>query len=246
VGRVLLIAIPQVDVVPDGFDWWNGLAGTGGFVAALVAIVIAVRAQKAADQGVTEERRRVFELEILRDLMRDLDETKIASEAFRVPRKLAQYELRLGLLSTELELWKLTPGLGRAELATAIGMGDEYREAMTASDEANAEARELNRLWNRLVERDGFAATERDGVTEFAPPDSPERTELDARLKANQTRRTELRKASSDLQRRMYLRFRERLADNVRQAIWSRVEARPFPKPTRWRRVWRWIVNEPV
>ena len=40
-GRMLLAAVPQVDVVPDGFDWWNGLSGTGGLLAAIVAIVIA-------------------------------------------------------------------------------------------------------------------------------------------------------------------------------------------------------------
>ncbi|MFF5079234.1 hypothetical protein ACFY36_19420 [Actinoplanes sp. NPDC000266] len=96
-------AAPEVDVVTDGFDWWNAIFGAGGTVAAFVAIVLARRAQKTADYAVTEERRRAFELEILRELMKDLDETSIAPDAFREPRKLKRYRLRLELLSTPLE-----------------------------------------------------------------------------------------------------------------------------------------------
>jgi hypothetical protein len=64
----VLLSVPEVDVRPDGFDWWNAVVGTAGILIAITAIIIAIRADRRADKVLTEERRRVFELEVLRDL----------------------------------------------------------------------------------------------------------------------------------------------------------------------------------
>jgi hypothetical protein len=102
---VNLAAVQQVDVIKDFWDWVALFAGLGGTVAAVVAIVLARRAQKTATSAVTAERRRVFELEILRDLMRDLDEGKLVGRVFERPTELRKYQHRLALLSSKLPFW---------------------------------------------------------------------------------------------------------------------------------------------
>jgi hypothetical protein len=115
------LSVPVVDVQPDGFDWWNAVVGTAGIVIAIVAIVIAIRTDRRADKVLTEERRRVFELEILRELARDLD-GGLAEKVFENPRTLETYELRLALLSSRLRYWDQVTGLANfGEVAAGVG-----------------------------------------------------------------------------------------------------------------------------
>jgi hypothetical protein len=137
--------VPQVDVIPDGFDWFGAAMGLGGFVAAIVAIVLARRAQRSADTAIAEERRRVFELEILRDLAEDLDNSSTAQlglvdQLFRQPSDMKKYALRLDLLSDRMSFWDLVADLRDTEaLIGAAGFGDQRRDALERERAANAQ-----------------------------------------------------------------------------------------------------------
>jgi hypothetical protein len=119
-----LLEVPKVDVIPDGFDWANVIVGGLGFFVGVAAIVIALAAQHTANIGVADERRRLFELEILRDLTKDLDEG-LSDRVFTHPDVLMVYRLRLDLLSTRLDSWDQIIALnGVAALMTALGYPD--------------------------------------------------------------------------------------------------------------------------
>src|SRR4051794_6127248 len=78
----------------------------------------------------------VFELEIMRDLLRDVDETQLVSEAFDAPRTLTRYRHRISLLPKgELPFWrKVMDSQDGSELAALIGLGEEYINARKEFD----------------------------------------------------------------------------------------------------------------
>lgn len=137
--------MPQVDVIPDGFDWWNAIVGTAGVLIALVAIVIALSANKKADRAVVTERRRVFELEILRDLSEDLDMGLARKLVKENHRELRRYRLRLNLLSTRLESWDAVIAADSFAGVMAAGGVPEFeaneRELAAAKDSDRRDAR---------------------------------------------------------------------------------------------------------
>jgi hypothetical protein len=93
--------IPKVDVFPDGFDWSNLFIGLGGLAAAIVAIVIAV----AAQASIARERRRQFELEILRDILIEVEEGDLMEDVEFNPGKLRRYRRRLSLIENPPSYW---------------------------------------------------------------------------------------------------------------------------------------------
>jgi hypothetical protein len=117
------------DLVPDG--WAQASFGSGVFfgVASLfvgiAAVVLARKANKAAVRAADEaekatgeatkaraavalERRRTFDLEILRDLLERFDDRQIARQVTENPAELRQLQARLSLLHDEddLPFWK--------------------------------------------------------------------------------------------------------------------------------------------
>lgn len=99
--RVIPTPVPQVDVVHDGFDWLALAFGAAGVIAAIIAIVIAVRAQRS----IADERRRQFELEILGRILADVEETDLFEDIEFKPHKLRRYSGRLQLIDDPMPYW---------------------------------------------------------------------------------------------------------------------------------------------
>jgi hypothetical protein len=247
-GGVLLAAIPQVDVVKDGFDWINLFVGLGGFVAALTAIVLARRAQRTADEAIADERRRVFELEVLRELLKDLRDTEVVGRTMREPNSLQQYRFQLDLLSSKLQFWERTMLQPDTDgVVDAVGLGVEFREARSAKQDA---IDERGRTWTKfraVEDAVGWPASAEAGLrragfgNEVINKGTTEwfrlRAELQIRL-AELTRTENLADAEmTTLMREASDRLREKLGDHVKQAIWSRVEARRHKRLSWWYRV---------
>jgi hypothetical protein len=136
----MLFAAPSVNVIPDAFTWFNLVFGFFGLAGAVVAIVIALRSQTKAQIAITEERHRVFELEVLRDLTKDLDETAIVVETMKHPSWLAKYRNRLNQMSTQLSLWEhYMKQVDQNALMEALGFGRTFQAAKDASLSANRE-----------------------------------------------------------------------------------------------------------
>ncbi|MET7970525.1 hypothetical protein [Micromonospora sp. NPDC005305] len=99
-------AVQKVDVVHDWMDWVQLLFGVLG----ALALWFAYRAQKDATRARKEipaERRRQFELEILRGLLDDLDEEQILHEVEFTPSRLQRYQHRLATLpDSTLPFWR--------------------------------------------------------------------------------------------------------------------------------------------
>jgi hypothetical protein len=122
--------VPQVDVVPDGFDWANLFIGTGGLLIAVAAFLISLWVQRRSARSVIDERRRLFELDILRELATGLDDPSIAGSVFLNPHVLDRFALRLELLSERLPLWDQVLAVKNdLEVADLLGSGDDYRFA---------------------------------------------------------------------------------------------------------------------
>ncbi|MEU4159933.1 hypothetical protein [Actinoplanes sp. NPDC026670] len=208
--------MPEVDVVKDWLDYTNLVVGLGGLTAALVAILLARRAQRSADVGITEERRRLFELEILRELMRDLDETSLVAEAYWNPRVLEMYDLRLGLLTCRLSMWDAVMGSdGTAELLGLAGLDSRHRE-LKATGEA------LSKADAKILARDG----------EWTHDEAWQaRTKVKSDMQLN-------RSALGDLHAEGHAWLRDRLAWDVREAIQARVRAGEQPRLSRSKRWW--------
>ncbi|BEL05645.1 hypothetical protein Q0Z83_038360 [Actinoplanes sichuanensis] len=207
--------MPEVDVVKDWLDYTNLVVGLGGFTAALVAILLARRAQRSADVGITQERRRLFELEILRELMRDLDETKLVAEAYSNPRALKKYDLRLGLLTSRLSMWDaVMRSDGTATLLELAGLDARHREL-------KAIGAELSKADAKILARDG----------EWTHDEAWQaRTKVKNDMQLN-------RSALGDLHAEGQVWLRDRLAWDVREAIQSRVRAgeqRRLSRSERW------------
>ncbi|WP_143235040.1 hypothetical protein [Paractinoplanes atraurantiacus] len=238
---MLLAVVPQVDVVPDGFDWWNGLSGTGGFVAAIVAIVIAVRAQRTADQAVTTERRRVFELELLRELAKDLD-NGLAERALKEPAVLRGYEFRLNLLSARLQSWDQLAAAGDfAEVMAAVGFenGGELQRRMADLTIAKSRLPDLiesSRSLINLMPASPSAIRLREQIAEFVS-DVPTQAQpevwgmitgqLRELLAEVETAQPEAVRRRDEVVDRALAEVQRRLRWDVQQAILARVEAQP-------------------
>ena len=227
---MLASAVPQVDVVTDGFDWWNAVVGGGGFFAAVVAIVLALRAQRAADTAVSDERRRVFELDILRELLKDVDESDLVEEVFRRPAALSRYDFRRQLLTVELQYWDKVVALdGSRSLIDDAGLGKEYAEASKAADETGVTLRSSS---------DDYRELRRRSVLD-PPADVAAAAELKRQFAAMTARRSALEAAEKEahaemerLARAARSRLGERLAYDVKQAALSLVGTRRTTKPT--------------
>lgn len=241
--RVNLSAVtPQVDVIPDGFDWANviiagisAVFGLGGFVAAIVAIVLARRAQRTADEAVTGERRRVFELEILRDLVTALDEGGVASEVYDRPLYLHRFGHRLSLLSARLPFWDQIMRLkDTGQVAQVVGVGDQYRVLMGAvsarkQDEEDVEKR-LVAAWTRAGAPETSSDEQRAAAFEQVEKLQREKEKiwddqktLDAKLRQVKGRGSQT--------------LHTKLAYDIQQRILSNVEARR-PHRTLFQRWW--------
>jgi hypothetical protein len=120
----MLLAVIAVDPQNDWVDYLNlVLAGVGGFASA-IAIWIALRAERKADTAVTDERRRVFELEILRDLMKDVDQG-LAELVLSNLGYLQRYRFRLGLISAPMPFWQqVMDAQGYFGIMEALGFDD--------------------------------------------------------------------------------------------------------------------------
>ncbi|MEU7925076.1 hypothetical protein [Micromonospora sp. NPDC049107] len=99
-------AVQKVDVVHDWMDWVQLLVGVLG----VLALWLAYRAQREATrarQEIPAERRRQFELEILRGVLDDLDEKQVLHEVEFSPSRLQRYQHRLAPLpDSALPFWR--------------------------------------------------------------------------------------------------------------------------------------------
>jgi hypothetical protein len=104
--RVISAAVQKVDVVHDWMDWLQLLFGVLGGLA----VWFAYRAQKDATRArraIPAERRRQFELEILRSLLDDLDENQILHQVEFSPSRLQHYLHRMAPLpDSALPFWR--------------------------------------------------------------------------------------------------------------------------------------------
>jgi len=133
---VLIAAVQDVNAVKDAWDWIGLAAGIAGSIAAAIAIWFSVLAQRDATQARREaaaERRRQFELEILRDLIEQVD-GGILREAGDDPRRLKKYEHRISLLpAAELPFWRKLMTLDwQGEVSKLTGFDKPWHEAGAA------------------------------------------------------------------------------------------------------------------
>jgi hypothetical protein len=225
----VILSVPQVDVIPDEFDWVSAITGIGGFAAAIVAIWLARRAQRTADSAIADERRRVFELEILRELMRDLGDADFVGSVLRDPRILARYSFVLNLLSSRLPTWDRVIGSpDMPAVIEAVGLGDEYRSATEARRRANQERESSWPAFKELQERLVL-----DGDSSAAQPFYELERERNALLVAEQ----QAERSVDELLSAARVKLSERLVYDVNQAVLSRVEARRHNRLSWWYRV---------
>lgn len=126
---MIAAVIYDVNTVRDFWDWFGLAAGTLGALGAAVAIGFAAAAQRAATEArrdAVKERRRQFELTVLRELVRDLDENPhLYVEASFKPALLRRYRLQLDLIAGDLPYWRRLVDLDwRDEVVEASGLSD--------------------------------------------------------------------------------------------------------------------------
>ena len=225
-------AIPKVDVIPDGFDWFGAAMGLGGFVAAVVAIALARRAQRTADEMVASERRRVFELDVLRELMRALDEEGLAGKSYDRPFHLRLFALRLGMLSARLPTWdRVLQFSETVEVADLVGVGDEYRELRRTIRDRTRDQEQQQARFSSL----GFGRL-KEGLMLDADKNALFKKQMDAMLRDQQAITFDLKFLENQLDRVRISagqRLREKLAYDVQQLILSNVEARTHRRTIR-------------
>lgn len=125
--------MPQVDVIHDWLDYVNAVAAMVAIVIALVAQRSANKArQEAAEEG-ANERRRVFELGILGELVRLVDEGFLR-EIEDYPHRLLQVEQRLDQLpKSELLYWRrLMKYRWRDEVSEDAGLQERIKQVNIA------------------------------------------------------------------------------------------------------------------
>jgi hypothetical protein len=93
--------IPKVDVVPDVLDWINLGVGFAGLLAAVIAVKIATSTQAF----MARERRRQFEIEVLRGILIDVEDSKILDDVEFDPARLRKYRRQLSLLREPPTYW---------------------------------------------------------------------------------------------------------------------------------------------
>jgi hypothetical protein len=98
---VILTAPLDVNVVHDWLDWVNLGVASVGILVAIVAIIIAIRAQRS----IADERRRQFELEILREILTEVEESDLLDDVEFKPGKLRRYQRRLMLIRNPPSYW---------------------------------------------------------------------------------------------------------------------------------------------
>lgn len=131
--RVILAAIPQVDPIKDTYDYVAFGAGIASMLFSVIAIFYAASAQRAARDArydLAAERRRVFELEVLRDLVQTVDKYNLIAAAIDNPTVLHQFTQRLTLLAgTELPFWRRAVRASwRNDLVEELGHKEEIEQ----------------------------------------------------------------------------------------------------------------------
>ena len=211
-----------VDPTNDWLAYANAsLAAVGGF-AGVIAIIIALRAQRAADRTVAEERRRVFELEVLRELMQQISSPALMEEIFSHPNHLRRFDFQISLLTSRLEFWeKIAASRDPGQVIDAVGLGAEHQAAVDKAVRINEERQ---RNYQRLAEaRDELlwpsagAVGDADPVGDFAQADSRQQELLGLEHAAEE--KVALVRAQ------VPVRLGEKLAWDLKQAVLSRVEA---------------------
>jgi hypothetical protein len=163
----LAAAVPQVDVVHDGFDRLTLIFGAAGVVAAIVAIVIAVRAQRS----IADERRRQFELEILRQILAEVEDGNLLDEIEFKPGKVHRFRRRLMLIENPPPYWvtvmsadwyaDLVPDRLRRQEEVSVEHAAAVNKAMANPDNAD--------LWAEVERHKEELAILADGVRASVP-----------------------------------------------------------------------------
>ncbi|MFF5079233.1 hypothetical protein ACFY36_19415 [Actinoplanes sp. NPDC000266] len=136
--------------------------------------------------------------------------------------------------------------VGNEAIAVALGVGEDFRALAEAVEAAGSDVDKLRKCRDAVAVHLSYSGTVEAGVYKLRVEETPELIDLDAQLGEAQARYSAATRELAEFTQRLSRRFGERLAHDVRQAIWSRVEARPVPELTRWRRVWLWIKNSPT
>ncbi len=130
-----------MDVVKDLADHITFVVGLVGAAGTIVAIIFAVLAQQGATKArmsVTHERRRQFELEILRDFLEDLDKDQSLDSAMKFLQFAQRHKHRLALLPVDdLPFWR--QAIAVRAWSDLPGMVDLW-DRMAAMDRARNDA----------------------------------------------------------------------------------------------------------
>ncbi|MEH1057356.1 hypothetical protein V6U89_19390 [Micromonospora sp. CPCC 206171] len=171
-------SVQVTDIARDIWDWvalgGSLLFGAASLFVGTVAVVLASKANQAAVKAAEEaeraneeasraraavaaERRRTFELEILRDLLEVLDQERdlvdqIASHPEWIEIRFAG---RLGMLpEQDLPLWRRARGVSWRELIDLLGGPDEHdEERVSIAESGSGSYRPARSLINRLREK---------------------------------------------------------------------------------------------
>ncbi|BCJ46111.1 hypothetical protein GCM10010168_50600 [Actinoplanes ianthinogenes] len=134
----------------DAIARLSAASGLIGVTISLFAVGFAVRSFKIAGDRISQERMRVFQLEVLRQLVVELDESDLVAEVFSNPRELARFRMRLDLLKKNLPNWETVITLkDQREVMDFLGLGDrhdEWLELRLQKRQAEAERTSL-RFW---------------------------------------------------------------------------------------------------
>ncbi|MGK5677575.1 hypothetical protein [Actinoplanes sp. URMC 104] len=253
---IFAAAVPKVDVITDRFDWWNAGVGTAGVLIAIAAITIAIRADKKADRILAEERRRVFELEVLRELAKEVDEGKLDTAAEH-PSLIGEYRLRLRLLSNPPQFWIDCLDKDTVAMMDLLGR-PEYRGLADAFRSLEARRETVRRLAKYHRRENAFSPDELlelvvDVETDLYPADElppPEGLPRATRItKAHDHTTRTLRELDSkmkgmqwDANRELVPRLAEDLEKSIKQLIDPPPRRRPpfwLLAPWKWSRTWR-------
>lgn len=233
-----LLAAEPLPVKPeeDWLDYTNAVIAALAAVASLLAIVIALRAQRAANRTVADERKRTFEIDVLKGLMTELTAPGVIDQIWRAPAEMLRFDFQLSLLSDPLKFWSLAASAPDTEsLIELVGHGEEYRTAAEKWQEINSERADTVPVYLQIQDQVLFEEG-RDLDAEHAYARLEERISrlFHDELAAEQER--------GEAWVRARMRFGARLAWDVQQAVLSQVDAGRQEKLTWWKRWWRYGV----